>query len=371
MTGLFKELIFPAGLLAALIMGAGIFSLPYLFSVAGVGTGFLYLGVFAAVFSVIHIMYSEVIRRTPGDHRFVGYAGIHLGRAGSILGFLTTVVGIVLVLLIYLVLAIDFIRAVFPGVSEWAAFLASWAVFSLSVASGIERLARIDVFITGIKLLIIVGVFLLGVRNFTAAAFPVDFSAFFLPYSAILFSLSGRSAISSIHQYLTEHRVSERRLKPALILGTFVPAILYGLFVMGVLGITGGHVTPDAVSGIVSAIPWAGMVVSALGLLSLWTAYTFLGFEAQSILSRDFHIKGALASAIVAGVPLMLYFLGFNSFLWLIGISGGVLLSLECILVISMWFRVARPRLWLRVLAALLAFVFVVAGIVELLSFIK
>lgn len=366
----YREVVVPTGLMSALIMGAGLFSLPYIFSVAGALLGFVYLAVFASVFTVIHLMYSDIIKNTPGDHRFVGYAQMYLGRAGFGLSFLTTLVGILLVLLIYLVLSVHFAGVVFPNVPEIYIFLAAWLVFSLSVISGIERLAKLDVLITGLKLLIIVGIFILGFGQFENADFPVDAAYFLLPYGAILFSLSGRSAISSIHQYLKEKNISERYLRLSLGLGTFLPAALYALFVIGVLGISGSVTSDDSVSGIAAVLPWAAIAVSILGLLSLWTAYTFLGFEARSILVKDFRLSMSSSAILVSLVPMTLYFLGLNNFLSLIGISGGILLSIESILVILMWQRAVRPRPVALTGSYLLAGVFVLAGITELAVFL-
>ncbi len=370
-SALYREILFPAGLMAALIMGAGIFSLPYLFAAAGFWTGVSYLVIFGISASLIHLMYSEIIKRTPGDHRFVGYAKVRLGNWASILSFFTTLLGIILVLLIYLVLSVKFGKIIFSDINSNYIFLAAWAIFSLSVISGVERLAKLDMAITVLKLLIVICIFAYGVFNFDAGNFPFEFSGLILPYSAVLFSLSGRSAISSIHQYLKKNNVSEKHLGKALVLGTLTPAILYALFVIGVLGISGDLVTEDAISGIAAVFPLGGVVIAVFGLLSLWTAYTFLGFEAHNILISDFKLKTLVSSIAIAATPLILYFAGFDNFLWLIGISGGVLLALESILVILMWQKVVKPKPFFYALSLAMIAIFVVAGASELISLLK
>src|SRR3989338_8519827 len=89
-----RELILPAGMLSALIIGAGVFSLPYLFYKTGVGIGFIYLALFSVILSAIHLMYGEVVKQTKGDHRFLGYAKIYLGNLGFYTSFATAVIGI-------------------------------------------------------------------------------------------------------------------------------------------------------------------------------------------------------------------------------------------------------------------------------------
>lgn len=358
--------------MAALIMGAGIFSLPYLFAAAGFWTGVSYLVIFGIIASLIHLMYSDIIKRTPGDHRFVGYAKLYLGKWAFILSFFTTLIGIVLVLLIYLVLAVKFGSIIFQGVNPNYIFLGAWVLFSLSVISGIERLAKLDMAISTLKLLIVIGIFVFGFANFNASDFSFGgFSSLILPYSAVLFSLSGRSAISSIHKYLNKNKISKKHLGSALVLGTCIPAFLYILFVMGVLGVSGGAVTEDAISGIATVFPQGGIIMAVLGLLSLWTAYTFLGFEVHNILTSDFKIKMLGASIAVAIAPLILYYAGLNNFLWLIGISGGVLLALESILVILMWQKAAKPKPFLYYASLMIVLVFVVAAANELVVLTK
>ena len=365
---LYRELFMPAGLMAALIIGAGVFSLPYIFSVSGVWLGFAYLAVFALVFSAIHLMYADVIKHTPGDHRFVGYAKIHLGRWGFGLSLLTTLVGIILVLLIYLVLSVNFTKAILPALNEQYVFLGFWGIFSATVILGIERVAKLDMFLTALKLLIIVVVFALGVSQFDLNNFTPNPSAVALPFSAVLFSLSGRSAISSIREHLKKNKISDRKMSAAMVLGTFVPAILYALFVVGVLGISGSGVTADSIAGIASAFHWGGAVIAFLAMLSLWTAYTFLGFEADNILIRDLKVPVFWSGIVIVLAPVVLYFLGFDNFLKLIGISCGVLLAIESIMVAAMWRKVAKPKPLLYWAAYGIMLVFMVGGTYEIIS---
>ncbi len=107
-----KSIILPTGLLAATIIGAGIFALPYTFEKAGIITGLFYLVIFAGVFTLIHLMYADVIIKTEGFHRFVGYAEIYLGNIGKWLTVSVTVIGMIFVLVIYLILSISFINLI-------------------------------------------------------------------------------------------------------------------------------------------------------------------------------------------------------------------------------------------------------------------
>lgn len=370
-SSVYKEVIVPAVLMSALTIGAGMFSLPYVFSAVGILIGSIYLAAFAAVLSVLHLMYAEVLNRTAGEHRFVGYARIHLGKAGFLLSLLTTLIGLILVLLIYLVLSVNFFKAIFPLADTNTVFLAFSVIYTLTIILGIKRIASLEVLISLLKVLIIVGVFLMGVSGFRAGNFPINLSAALIPYGAILFALSGRSAISSIRQYLRENNLSIKRFKLSLVLGTVIPAILYALFVVGVLGISGNEVAPDAITGIAQASPFAGFIIAILGMISLWTAYVFLGLEAENIFMKDIKLPTFWSGIIVAVAPVIMYFAGLQNFLTIIGISGGILLALESIMVILMWYKVAKPRPFFSLAAFAMVAIFAVGGIYELLSFLK
>ena len=70
----YRRFLLPTGLLAGAIIGAGVFALPYLFLQSGfaVGGAALVFGTSAAV--LIHLLYADLMIRTSGEHRFVGYA---------------------------------------------------------------------------------------------------------------------------------------------------------------------------------------------------------------------------------------------------------------------------------------------------------
>ena len=68
------------GLLVGMIIGAGMFALPFSFSKVGLWRG---LFLFALVFFlslILHLRYAAVIYATPGRHRFPGYVNLHLGK---------------------------------------------------------------------------------------------------------------------------------------------------------------------------------------------------------------------------------------------------------------------------------------------------
>ena len=103
-----KEEILAAGLLAGTIIGAGMFSLPFIFQSAGLSTGIFYLILIPIAYIFVYLMYSDIIVRTKESHRLVGYAKIYLGNWAFWLTILMSVVESVFVLTIYLILSQSF-----------------------------------------------------------------------------------------------------------------------------------------------------------------------------------------------------------------------------------------------------------------------
>ncbi len=112
--GFFNQLILPAALLSATIIGAGIFALPFVFQKAGLIAGLFYLLIFSAVFVLIHLRYADIISKTAENHRFAGYAETYLGKSGKWLAILMTIVGMIFTLTVYLILSKSFIAILLP-----------------------------------------------------------------------------------------------------------------------------------------------------------------------------------------------------------------------------------------------------------------
>ncbi|MBI5306129.1 hypothetical protein HZB04_00860 [Candidatus Wolfebacteria bacterium] len=147
MKKIFSQLVFPASLLATTIIGAGMFALPYLFNKAGIVIGLFYLFFFSAVFALIHLMYADIIVRTPENKRFSGYTKIYLGRLGHWSSIFMTIFGALLVLTIYLILSVSFVKLILPAVPDIYIILIFWFLGSLAIFFSINELAVSDFFI--------------------------------------------------------------------------------------------------------------------------------------------------------------------------------------------------------------------------------
>lgn len=367
---MFGKIILPAGLLAGTIIGAGVFGLPYLFEKSGVIVSLLYLTAFGIIFSLMHLMYAEIIINTKEDHRFVGYTKIYLGKWETLLATLTSVAGVLLSLTAYLILSISFFNLISPDSPDIYKLLLFWLLGSLAIFWEINHLVFAEFLITiGIVGIIVAlaGYGLIGAERLISFSFIVPRNLL-LPYGAVLFSLSGRVAIPALVGYFRRNNLPLNGLKPAVFFGTLAPALIYFIFIVGILSLS-ETVSEDSISGIIGRLPepllW---LLGILGILALWSTYIVLGRDLKKSLNYDFNIPPLLAGLAAIITPLILYFGGVRDFLTLIGIIGGVFIGLEGIFIVLMKQKISPLN---RPFAYALIFTFASGIIYELVKLLK
>lgn len=342
-----RRFVLPVSLLSGTIIGAGVFSLPFVFVTGGWVTALSYLAVFGTVFAVIHLMYADVMLTTDkAAHDFVGYARAYLGAWAGWLAFVMTVVGMLFALTIYLVLSASFSSILFPDQSTGTLVFLFWMLGSLFMFTPVRGMAALE----ALALLVIVGI--VGIvaaqgvphaeRLLTVP--PLDLRYLFLPFGPVLFSYAGRVAIPPLLSYFKAEGLSPLYAKRAIIWGTALPAFAYLLFALGVVGLS-DSVSEDAVSGIVGLSPAFLRAIGVLVLASLASSYFIVGVSVMRILEKDLAVPRLLSASLVVVAPLLLYAAGLKDFLTLVSVSGGVFIALEGVFIALMWRKAHAARL--------------------------
>ncbi|MBI5913214.1 hypothetical protein HY839_02100 [Candidatus Azambacteria bacterium] len=328
--------------LVGTIIGVGIFGLPYAASKAGFFTQLFYLGAFAGVFVLLHLMFGEIMLRTTQRHRLAGYVGVYFGDAAKKFIELITVVGTLGGMLAYLLVGGLFLKTltggVFGGIEQH--YIVFWALLSFVLFSGlkmVERTEAIMLFFMAliIALLFIVSIPLINVGNFSFSI-PENF---FFPYGVTLFALAGTAAIPVVRDVLKNE---ERKIKKTIILGTLIPVVLYALFIFSVVGVTGAATSEDALTGLNGILGKPMVIIGALfGLLVIATSYIVFGLYLKDTLWYDFNVHRKAALWFVLAAPLMLVLFQPASFIEIISFLGAVFGGTEAVFII-LTFRKAR-----------------------------
>ena len=322
-----KNFLFAVAVLMSTIVGVGIFGLPY----SGAQSGFLIAAIFLIILTgvmvLIHLLYGEIVSRTKEKHRLVGYAEYYLGKLGKIIVSFSIIIGFYGSLLIYIIIGGNFLNTIFSPVINIPPIVFNLIFFTIGIIAvyfGLKLIAELDI-LMGIFLILIVFLFLyfgfshIDVNNLKL----INFKNLFFPYGAILYSLAGIAAIPEIEEFFSQNGKFYKR---TIILGTIIPAILYFVFMVTVIGLTGTNTSPEAIKGLVGFMGNKVIFLGAVfGFFATITSFFILGLSLKKTLWYDFKINKNLAWFLVCVIPLMLFILGLQSFIPVIILLGSLL----------------------------------------------
>ena len=361
------------------IIGAGIFGLPYVVSKSGIAPSIFYFVVLGGVVLLLHLFMGEIVLRTIGKHRLIGYAEIYLGDWAKKLVTFSTIVGTVGILLAFIIISGDFLEIVlgplFP-ISNTVFSIAVWAFLSLFILRGIQAIAKMEFFMN-IALFSVIGVILLfAVPHIESANFLVfDSVHMFLPYGIILFAFAGWAAIPEITD-LFKNKKEKKGLDNLIVWAMLICGLLYLVFSAVVVGVSGAETSPDALTGLVPFLGSNIVILGAIfGLIAIAASFLVLGNYLKNSLRYDYHFPYAVSVGIAVVTPMVLFLLGLREFIVVIGIVGTFIGVIDGIIIILI-FRQAKlkgdrqPEYSLRIpqfILALLVIILIAGALSEIL----
>ena len=333
----------PASLVFAATVGAGVFSLPYAFAVAGWGTGLLLLLVLSTVVVAAHVWYLRVLEAVPADQGLLGLVRAYLGTPFFYVGSLSLVGGLLLAACAHIILATAFLAVLMPSMPPAAAAFFFWVCASVPLLLRLKRVVKLEVWAVLIMMLCVVLAFAASaVNGFVNISFFSGHDTFF-PFGPILFSLAGWTAIEPIAAWMRRSGTTVSRAVRGVAAGTFVASLLYLVLIAGVAGAPGA-ISQDTISGLANWAPWKQVLVSIFGLFAVWASYLPASLEVENALRRDLGRSARFSTAFVLLMPLLLVFAGADVFIIVVGVAGGILLSMEYGLILLLAKKVLHLR---------------------------
>jgi len=388
-----KNFLFALSVLIGTIVGAGVFGIPYVIAKSGIVPGFFYFFILGGAVLLIHLFFGEIVLRTKGKQRLIGYSQKYLGKWGKLLITIAVILGVTGALLAYLILAGDFLEILFSPYTNLTSFYFSLifgVVLSYFIFRGIKLIAPTELFTNLLFFLVIFIIFSLCLPKINFSNLPLfNLPDVFLPYGVILFSLIGWSAIPEIVEILktaedynpptisSQPSVGPlKSLKKIIILGTIIVIVFYVLFAVGIIGITGGKTSTDTLSGLIPILGGKIIFLGALaGLITLADSFLILGLHLRNTFIYDLKISKNLAFLTACSLPIILFLIGFRSFIGIIGFVGTVLGVIEGIIIILIFKKAKtmsdrQPEYSLKIPSILLYFlivIFVLGAVFQLL----
>jgi len=330
-----KNFYYATATLIGAIVGVGIFGVPYVVAKAGFFLGLLFLFVLGGVALLLHLLYGEIVLRTPGKHRYVGYAEIYLGQWGKRLITFTSIFIFYGALLAYIIVGGKFLQTIFGG-TEFIWSLIFFIICSLAIFFGLQVIAKTEVLMTLFLIAVVILIFVKGWPMIKLDNLSTwDWQYFFLPYGVILWAVTAASAIPEMKEIFKQNY---RFFKKAIIWGTLLPVFLYFLFILTVVGVTGQQTSPEAIQGLVKALENHTIIFGAIfGLLAVATSFLVVGLSLKKTFWYDYKINKYLAWVLTCSIPLIAYLCHLRDFITVIGFLGATLGGLQMVLLILIY----------------------------------
>jgi amino acid permease len=348
---LFKNYIYPISVFSGGMIGVGFLSLPYVAMKSGIWVMMTYFVVLTALMATINLIFAEISLKTPDFKRFPGFVGKYLGKYAKAYSLISVVFSGISILLVYLIVGGQFLFSalspVFYG-NILAYTLIYFAVASAIIYFDIKVIKKFEFWILS---LLFVSLIVVSIEGFSQIKIshiffnnsPSIFTNIFLPYGPIIFSLWGIGLIPETEEML---RGDKKTFKKVITISTVIVAVFYFLFTILILSISGTNTTESALTGLSIFVGrGASLFALLIGVLATFTAFISQGIILKKVLMYDLKINHWQAFIMTCCTPLVFFLLGFNSFVLIISLVGGVLLSIDVILILLMFKKVKKYKL--------------------------
>ncbi len=330
--------------LTGTIIGVGLFSLPYITSKVGLWTMLGYFLVLGAVTILVNFIYGEIVLRTKEHHRLPGYAQKYLGGWAKKLSFFSNSIGLGGALLAYLIVGGSFLFSLFNpifGRSYSFYVLLMFFIGVFLIYFGIKSISQAESVLLILFFVVLIFIFQKGFSMIELKNLVnFDLAHIFLPYGAILFSISGMSLIPEIREMLKQ---KPEDLKKIIFYSVLISILVCLVFSVIVTGITAKNTSQDAISGLRNIFS-NGIISLALifGFLTVFTSFLTIGLTLKKILWYDMGMKKNLSWFLACFVPLFLFFLGLNDFITIISLAGGIFIGIDVALIILIYLQAKK-----------------------------
>ncbi len=353
-------------------IGAGVLGLPYAISQAGFGIGIAMLLMLGWVNIILQMMFAEVTLRTKDQHQIPGYAGIYLGPYVKKIGFIVGISSAYGTILAYIIASGQILTSLLGGSSTtWS--LLYFAGVSTLIFKGLETIKILEVIMSAFVASIMVLIWYVAFPHVDPKnLLYMKFDEAAHVYGVLLFALSATVVVPEVRQVI---KSQERSFPKVIIIANLFTIVVYALFTLFVLGVTGKGTTEVATIGLGNFIGPSMLVIgNILAFFTITTSCLTIGLAVRRVFQFDYGFprwKSLLATTLV---PLIIFISGFRDFIQVLGIVGGLGLGLQSSIVVFSFWRARihgerKPEFTLGTMSVtglLMIFVFIVGAILTL-----
>jgi hypothetical protein len=130
------------------------------------------------------------------------------------------------------------------------------------------------------------------------------------------------------------------------------------------------HVAMDTVSSIGSWPFWKKDIIAVTGLLAMLVVSIPLSREIRGALEKDLRWNSVVSRFVIITIPLLVVLSGFNNFLLIVGLAGGVFISTQYLFIVGVGRQTLQLSKREKILLDFLAAIFICAVIYEIVLFV-
>lgn len=333
-----KDFLRATATLSGMIIGVGIFGVPYVASKYGLDTVLFWIVILGGVSLTLSLFYGQIVMHTPGRHRLAGYVSRYFGKNWKRPILILDILRSWGLQIAYLIVGGTFLCALLKPYFGGDVFFYSVILFAcvaLVTFFGTRMLGQVEFLMTGFLVLAMFAVSFKGLAHFNIQNFILgNANNFFAPYGVVMVALSGVAAIPELWDIT--HR-KPRVFQASIIVGTLIPVLVTALFALGVVGASGINTSKEAIMGLeISLGPNIVMLGALAGFLAVITSYFVIALYLQETLRYDFLVKHTPAWFFATAIPLVLFVVGMQDFIAIVDIVGSIFMGLEGLLIIGL-----------------------------------
>ncbi|MFB6182189.1 MAG: aromatic amino acid transport family protein [Candidatus Magasanikbacteria bacterium] len=321
-------------------IGAGVLGIPYAVAKVGLPLGLIYVISIGLLVTGLHLLVGDVILRTKKEVQLVGLAKEYLGKkAGMFMGALlyTMLIG---TLVVYIIGEGETLAALIGGSSlVWS--IVFFFVATTVIYFGLNTLKTVELILTGAILSVILLIAGLAAPHVNPVNIKfINLANLFFPYGVLLFAFHGVTFIPEAQKLLKRE---QKKFKQAIIISGLLTVVAYTLFALAVVGVTGAGTTQVATIGLGKVVGEHMLVIgNVFAAMTMATSFMVVGLTVKDSLRMDYNVPNFLGTAFACGVPLLIFLIGLRDFVTVIDMVGGVVISLEMVILVFIYWKATQ-----------------------------
>jgi len=326
--------------LTGTIIGAGVLGLPFVISKLGAFPGIAILLVLGLASLILNLMFAEIILRTHYRHQLAGYAKKYLGKTAFTLEIIASVVGGFGALTAYLLGEGQVLHALFGG-HELIYSLIFFVVASLILLAGLKVVKVFELWMVLSLVLVVVFIFLFSFSTVDLNNFKnFQMNGWLVAYGVILFAYGGAASIVPLREIL---RGQEKLVKPAVSVATIIPMVVYIIFSLIVVGVTGLTTTEVATVGLGNKLGQYMIVFGNIfAFFAMGTSFLTIATTTKEFFHYDLKLPSFVSWLLTVSAPLLIFLFIAKGFVDTMSVVGGLTFSVSGIILILMFWRAKK-----------------------------